>query len=278
MDQVYYLNHFYGFKNLSIHKLGGSSVTSIVNRSEGGRPKTMTVERHINNNYDDGSIRSRDIAFFRSGKLAATGFLVTDYEDESKTQSYMIYLPALRKIRRFAQPAHDDAWGGTVFTFGDVTLRKPEHEDHELMGRETHKHCSGYMSIPISQMNRYTRDLPKDEPCEHKGKEIYVVKSTTKFENWWYDYRISYIDTETFGDYRTEYFKNGEMVKTIDRDWGNLSAEFTDPRAVFWKSWYGKDLKTGKETWAYIPRAVVKINTDKKNGYWSPRTLTKLKR
>ena len=278
IDQVYFLNHFYGFKNFSIENLGSKSVTVIVNRTEGSSPKTMTVTRHINSDYNDGKIRQRDIAFFGSGKLKATGFLITDYEDESKTQSYMIYLPALRNIRRFAQPAHDDDWGGTVFTFGDVALRKTEHEDHELLGEEAFKHCSGFMDIPRNQRNRYTRDLPESEPCEHKGKMVYKVKSTTKFENWWYDYRISYVDKETFGDYRTEYFKDGKMVKFIDRDWGELSAEFKDPRKLFWKSWYGKDVGTGKETWAYIPRDVVKYNTDKPSKYWSPRTLTKLKR
>ena len=266
IDQVYFLNHFYGFKNYSIESLGSKDVTVIVNRTEGDNPRTMTVTRHINNNYDDGKIRQRDIAFFGSGKLKATGFLITDYEDESKTQSYMIYLPALRKIRRFAQPAHD------------VALRKTEHEDHELLGEETFTFCSGFMDIPRNQRNRYTRGLPESEPCEHKGKTVYKVKSTTKFKNWWYDNRISYVDTTTFGDYRTEYFKNGDMVKFIDRDWGELSAEFKDPRKLFWKSWYGKDVVTGKETWAYIPRGVVRYNTDKPNGYWSPRTLTKLKR
>ena len=118
IDQVYFLNHFYGFKNFSIENLGSKSVTVIVNRTEGSSPKTMTVTRHINSDYNDGKIRQRDIAFFGSGKLKATGFLITDYEDESKTQSYMIYLPALRKIRRFAQPAHDDDWGGTVRVHG----------------------------------------------------------------------------------------------------------------------------------------------------------------
>jgi len=69
IDQVYYLNHFYGFDNYSIENLGSKSVTVIVNRTEGNRPKTMTVTRHINNKYDDGKIRARDIAFFGSGKL-----------------------------------------------------------------------------------------------------------------------------------------------------------------------------------------------------------------
>ena len=277
IDQVFYLNHFYGFKNYNIENLGAKSVTVVVNRTKGNRPKTNTLTRSLNNNYDDGKIRQRDIAFFSSGKLKATGFLITDYEDNSKSQSYMIYLPALRKIRRFVQPAHDDDWGGTVWTFGDVTLRKPEHETHELLGEEAFGHCSGFMDIPKNHRNRYTRDLPKTQPCDHKGKQVYKVKSTTKFKDWWYDYRVSYVDTKTFGDYRTEYFKGDKMVKIIDRDWGSLGEDY-DPRQAFWKSWYAKDLNTGKESWAVIPRDVVKVNTNKPNSYWTPRTLTKLKR
>jgi hypothetical protein len=48
------------------------------------------------------------------------------------------------------------------------------------------------------------------------------LKSTTKFENWWYDYRISYVDTKTFVDYRTEYFRDGQKIKVIDRDWVSM--------------------------------------------------------
>ena len=37
------------------------------------------VERHLNNNYENDVIKSRDLAIFRSGKLRGTGMLVTDY-------------------------------------------------------------------------------------------------------------------------------------------------------------------------------------------------------
>ncbi len=276
IEQVYFVNHFYAFKNFAIIKKG-RKITVLVSRAKGKRPTTNTIERYLNNDYrDDPVIKAKDLAIFRSGKLRGTGILITDYKDESKSQSYVIWLPALRKIRRFAQPAQDDAWGGLDFTFGDVVLRKPDDETHELLGKEVFQECLKGMEIPKKQRNRYTRHLPS-ESCASKGREVYKVKSTTKFKNWWYDYRISYIDTETFADYRTEYFKDGKKIKFIDRDWRRVE-EIDDPRALAWGYWYGKNFITGHESWAVIPPEVIRYNADFKPSLWSERTLRKIKR
>ncbi|MCU7916249.1 MAG: hypothetical protein KZQ65_10240, partial [Candidatus Thiodiazotropha sp. (ex Gloverina cf. vestifex)] len=105
------------------------------------------------------------------------------------------------------------------------------------------------------------------------------LKSTTKFKNWWYDYRISYVDTKSFADYRTLYFKNGELIKIIDRDWGLVNTEEEgDPRALFWKYWYGLDLRTGHESLAVIPKKVVEYNSNRRNSFWTEKTLRKIKR
>ena len=273
--QIYFVNQFHAYKRYSIDKVG-RTMTVIVNRSKGKKPTTLTVERHKNNEYDDGEVRSKEVAIFRSGKLRGTGMLIVDFENDSKPQSYSIWLPALRKIRRFAQPAHDDAWGGTDFTFGDVILRKPVHETHELLGKETFNECLMAMEVPKEQRTRYMKNLPEPS-CAPKGSEVYKLKSTTKFKNWWYDYRISYVDTKTFADYRTEYFKDGNMKKIIDRDWKTLGED--DPRELSWGYWYGKTLGTGHETWAVIPEEVVKYNhQDKPSKFWTESTLRKIKR
>ena len=276
MEQVYFVNHFYAFDNYAITKQK-KDITVLVIKGEGKKPTTNTLERYLNNNYSDGNIKAQDLAIFRSGKLKGTGMLITDYEDDAKTQSYMIWLPALRKIRRFAEPAHDDAWGGSDFTFGDVALRKPFHETHELLGKESFNDCLGFIEVSDKEQTRYTKGLPKSGSCDHKGKEVYKVKSTTKFENWWYDYRISYIDAKTFADYRSEYFKGDEMVKVIDRDWVPLGKS-DDPRAVGWGYWYGKTLGTGNQTWAVIPSNVNQVDQTYDDNWWSESTLRKIKR
>ena len=275
IEQVYYVNHFYSMKNYAIVK-DGKEITVLVNKVKDAKPTTVTLERFLNNEYEDGVVKARDLAIFRSGKLKGTGMLITDYVDDAKPQSYMIWLPALRKIRRFAQPAHDDSWGGTDFTFGDVSLRKPMHETHELLGKETFNDCLGAVEVPENQRSRYTKNLP-EAYCGAKGREVYKVKSTTKFENWWYDHRISYVDTETFADYRTDYFKDGEKIKVIDRNWQPVDG-IDDPRAQRWGYWYGTTLDTGHETWAVIPDQATRTNGDFEESLWSEQTLRKIKR
>lgn len=278
MEQVYYVNHFYAVKNFSIEDQG-NKITVIINKAPDSKPTTITVERHLNNEYDDGTVQAMDLAIFRSGKLDGTGMLITDYVDDAKSQLYQAWIPAIRKVRRFAQPAHDDAWGGTEFSFGDVTLRKPFHETHELMGTETFKGCLGSLSMGEDEWTRWTsavRDYIKAD-CGPDGKQVYKVKSTTKFDNWWYDTRISYIDTSTFADYRTEYFKGGEKIKELDRSWRDMGG-VDDARGQYWGYWYGKNLKTGYETMAVIPDEVAKWNTSNKSSMWSERTLRKIKR
>jgi hypothetical protein len=276
--QVYYANHFYAFSNFSI-KRRGRTLSVLLNKSENGSLIATALERHLNNNYDaNDAIRSRDLAIFHSGSLRGRGMLVTEYKDDTKSQDYMVWLPKLRKIRRFAQPRQEDAWGGSVFTFGDVTLRKPEDETHELLGKKRMRTCLGMMDELEGKIIRYTEQVP-ERSCRQINREVYGLKSTTKFKRWWYDYRISYVDTESFADYRTLYYKNDRLIKVIDRDWGKVNAEGEgDPRALFWKYWYGYDLRTGQESLAVIPRKVVEMNSDRKNSFWTERTLRKIKR
>jgi len=285
MNNVYYVNHFFAFKNYSIQK-AGRTITVIVKKSEGKKPLTETVERYLNNDYaGDANIKSKDLAIFRAGKMRGTGMLITDYKDDAKSQEYLLWLPALRKVRRFAQPAHDDSWGGTDFTFGDVTLRKPMHETHALEGTQTLGMDLKSLVIPASEQTSATTNLPAGTG-EFSGREVYKVKSTTNFSGWWYDHRITYVDTKTFADYHTEYYKDGQMIKFLDKNWQKLDGS-SDARALRWYAWYGKDLRTNHESLAYIPQEVTKTNQEsfkigRKNyntsKLWQEATLKKIKR
>jgi len=267
-EQVYFVNHFYANKNYSVQK-DGRNVAVIFNRTKGKTPKTITLSRYINNDYNDGKLIARDMTLFQSGKLKGTSMLITDFADDNKSQSYAIWLPQLRKINRFANPGHEDSWGNSDFTSGDVTLRKPEHETHEILGKEKFDECLGTMVMPKSYRSKYTRNLPG--PKCVKGRDIYKLKSTTKFPDWWYDYRLSYVDAESFSDHRTEYFKNGKMIKVVDRDWGSFGE--ADKRSQYWNYWYGKTLATGHETWMIIPEGITHKNSELKSDFWSTESL-----
>ena len=273
--QVFFVNHFYAVKNLFIKRKGKTQVTVLASRTKGKRAKTNTLRRFLNNDYDDGEIRAKDIALFHSGNLNGTGMLITTYVDDSKSQSYSIWLPALKKIRRFSEPPHDQSWASTDFTFGDIYLRKPRHETHELLGTTVLEDCLEAMEVsPEELRNKYLRQLHPAQ-CEHKGKTVYKLKSTTKHKNWWYDYRISYVDTKTFADYRTEYFNGDKKIKFIDRDWTSMKLD--DPRGIFWRYWYGKNLITGHETMVSVPEDFVTWNKDTGSGnLWSEESLSPL--
>jgi hypothetical protein len=274
ISQNYFVNHFYSFKNYAISKQG-KAITALILRAKDSNPLTLTLERYLNNEPKAKGIHAQDLAIFRSGKLKGTGMLITDFQDQSKSQSYEIFIPSIRKVRRFAQPARDDSWGGSDFTFGDVTLRKPQHETHELLGSQNFVGCLDIMKNV--QRNKYTQHAKIEADCSPDGKSVYRLKSTAKDKNWWYDERISYIDKKTFADYRSEYFKDGRQIKTIDRSW--VSAGLDDARANYWGYWYGHNLVTGHETLAFIPANVTKINHKyKSRNLWSTKTLRKIPR
>ena len=270
--QNYFVNHFYSFGNYAITKKG-KDITALILRAKGSNPLTLTLERYLNNEPKAKGVNAQDLAIFRSGKLKGTGMLITDFSDANKSQSYEIFIPSIRKVRRFAEPARDDAWGGSDFTFGDVTLRKPKHESHELLGKATFAGCLNVMKDV--KRNKYTQNAKIEADCSTDGKEVYKLKSTANTANWWYDHRISLIDAKTFADYRTEYFKGGKHIKTIDRSW--VSANLDDPRASYWGYWYGKTNTTGHETMAFIPSTITKVNHKYKNkNLWSNKTLRKM--
>ncbi|MBT6326997.1 MAG: outer membrane lipoprotein-sorting protein [Candidatus Thioglobus sp.] len=271
-NQNYFVNHFYSFGNYAITKKG-KEITALILRAKGSNPLTLTLERYLNNKPTKTGVNAQDLAIFRSGKLKGTGMLITDFVDQNKSQSYEIFIPSIRKVRRFAEPARDDAWGGSDFTFGDVTLRKPKHDNHELLGKTKFSGCLGVMKDV--KRNKYTQNAKIEADCSVDGKEVYKLKSTANDANWWYDHRVSYIDTTTFVDYRSEYFKGGNKVKVIDRSW--VSAGLADKRSNYWGYWYGTTLGTGHETMAFIPSNVTKVNHKyKKKNLWSTRTLKKM--
>ena len=275
--QVFFVNHFYSVNNLFIQRQGKTHVTVLATRAKGEKADINTLKRYLNNDYKDGVVRSKDIALFHSGKLRGTGILITDFLDDNKSQTNAVWLPALKKIRRYNEPPQDDSWGKSDFTYGDVYLRKPQHENHEILETNTFNDCLGSMNLSDKESkNRYLKQLYPSQ-CDHKGKKVYKLKSTTKFKNWWYDYRISYIDTTSFADYRVEYFKKDQKVKVIDKDW--VSMGLSDPRGVFWRYWYGKNLITEHETMINVPEKFVSWNKEIEDNdiLWSEDMLKKMR-
>ncbi|WP_457666803.1 outer membrane lipoprotein-sorting protein [Thiolapillus sp.] len=264
-EEVYFVNHFFAVDNISY----GSKrhPMQLINLPTEGKAQRYRLERHLNNVYDRGDIRARDLVIFRSGKLRSTGILVDIYKDRRRPLSFAIWLPVLRKIRRHAEPDPADIWGGSIFTYGDIYLRRPEDENHTLLGKIRFPGCLGLLDPAPDGLQ---------PSCAPKGKEVFHLRSTNRNPNWWYDYRDQYIDTESYADYRAEYYRDGKRIKIIDKDWRSMN--LTDPRAQYWRYWYGKDLRSGAEGLAWIKDGQVSWNDRVSRNLWSLATLRKLSR
>ncbi|MGV6825826.1 MAG: outer membrane lipoprotein-sorting protein [bacterium] len=271
--QIYFVNHFFGVRN--IHYGDKKNPLVLVNRAANAKPKQITLERHLNNEYADREIRAMDLAIFRSGKLRGTGILVEDYHDPTRSLTFKLWLPAIRKIRRHAEPDHGQTWGGGVFTFGDIYLRRPSHERHEVLKISHFEGCLDSMTTNSPINSRYFDTLPSPG-CLDEPREVYELKSHTLFSDWWYDYRIVYVDKQTFADYRSDYFKNDKLVKRIDKHWHSMNQ--VDPRNQYWTYWYGKRPATGLEAIAFIGVEAIKWDKEVNPGLWSEQTLRKISR
>jgi hypothetical protein len=210
------------------------------------------------------------MAILTSGKARGTGVLFTRYTDPQKGSVIAMWLPALRKIRRVNEPSHEDVWFGTNLTYGELVLRRPDDEVHELLGESQVEACLSAMALQPWEKSRYTRHLPGPQ-CAHIGKPVYLLKSTAKFKNWWYDYHLSEIDKRTFALYKTVYYKDGEKVKSVFIDWQSLDQP--DPRITYPRYIYAITHQDGKDSMVYVPRSTISLNVDLNDDFWSERTL-----
>jgi len=276
-EQVYAVSHGLLVENASSKKQG-KDIAMLVNRPpaekrvSGRKPIVNTFETYGNSHPEDPALESMQMAIIKSGKARGTGILFISNTDKSKPGMMTVWLPTLRKARHINEPSHEDTWVGTNLTYGELVLRRPEHEAHELLREDVFNDCLLAMELNPWEINRYTRKLPGPQ-CGHKGKAVYVVKSTTKFQYWWYDYHITEIDKKTFAPYRTVYFKDGKKVKTVVVDWQSLDQE--DPRISYPRYIYAVTHESGIDSMVYVPRSTILLNQDLPDSFWSLKTLQK---
>jgi hypothetical protein len=279
-QQVYTVAHG-GLVDNAVSRRVGNRVALVINRAplemrKGQRkPSVQTFDTYVNNRPADPAIDSQQMAILTSGKTRDTGVLFTRYKESERKASIAMWLPALRKIRRINEPDPADVWFGTNLTYGELVLRTPEDETHELLQAGVMQECLEVMQLKPWEMTRYTKNLPAPQ-CAHKGRQVYRLKSTTKFRNWWYDYHISDIDKETFALYRTVYYKGAEKVKTVYIDWQSLQQP--DPRISYPRYIYAITHADGKDSLVYVPRETISLNLDLPDTFWSEETLQNYRR
>ena len=272
----YNVNHSLYIKNMMIKKKKRSSIIT-VSRSVGVKPRISAVERFLSNEYDDGVIESKDLVIIRSGKLKGLGVLMTSYLDPKRSHQFMMWIPALRKVRRMAEPEDAGMGAGDIAFLQDVKLRRFHEESYSLVKTKVMDIELSMMPFKKGEFGRFTKGFPYKKSTKIRGRKIHILKSTAKKKNHWYDHRISYIDSEYFTDYITQYYKNGKRIKEVHRHWIHLG-NHPDPKAKMWYYWYSKDTQTGYEMVTYVPKKLIKVDKKVKKSFWSTRTLKKIKR
>ncbi|MCU7854466.1 MAG: hypothetical protein KZQ79_02030, partial [Candidatus Thiodiazotropha sp. (ex Lucinoma borealis)] len=138
-SQVYTAAHG-GLVRNALSKRQGREVAVVVNRApqsmrtQNRVPGVQTFDTYVNNSPQDPAIETLQMAILTSGKTKGTGVLFTRFTEIGKGAMISMWLPALRKIRRINEPSHEDVWFGTNLTYGELVLRGPEDEVHELLG------------------------------------------------------------------------------------------------------------------------------------------------
>jgi|FLOH01.1.fsa_nt_gi hypothetical protein len=273
--QVYFVNHQLYLDN-QLLKASKTHSILIVRRAKGKKPRVLRAERYLNNDYSDGITKSKDLVIFISGNLKGTGVLAREFMDEEKSLEILMWLPALRKVRRMAEPSKNMGYSAADVAFmEEAKLRRLSEDKYELLETRTMDFEFGQIELKPSELDRFSKLLPQKK---HSLKaEVYLLKATPE-ENAWYDYRIDYVDTKHFTAYRTDFYKEDKPIKTIDRQWVKVKG-IDDPRAYMWNYWYSINPETKFVTVNYIPDEIIQSN-DKhiSSTFWSESTLSKIKR
>jgi len=171
------------------------------------------------------------------------GFMRWAYmPDEEKAAEQWIYLPTLRKIRRVSVRDLSDSFLGSDLTYGDISYRSIESDDHQL--------------------NRIDKD--------QGGREYYVVISTPKERNPQYSKRISwYSKTEDMKEcvkVRVDYFDRKDVfLKRQLLKWQKVN------NAWVWDKVFVQNVQTFHKSFFEV--AKVKINAGISNEWFSERRL-----
>jgi hypothetical protein len=268
----YRVNHTLDVKNLLIKKQKRQMILS-VSRSIGVKPRITALERFLSNDFKDSHIESKDLIIIRSGKLNGLGVLMTSYNDPLRSHEYLMWIPALRKVRRMAEPKEAGMGAGDIAFLEDAKLRRYHEESYHLIESKKMNLDLKMMAFKKGEFGRYEKYIPYKKHTKLSNKKIYIIKSTYKKKGHWYAYRISYIDSQNFRDYMTFYYKDNKKIKEVYRHWTSIGKH-----SSYWYYWYSKDLQTGHEMFTFIPKKLIKINQSMKKSFWSTATLEKIKR
>lgn len=276
----YEIEHFQGFEQLAVGYEQAPDMRLF--SFSGGALSEIATERLLRHEAQTDGLLTLDRVSFHSGKLRGNAILL-----ESKAGQpgkFMMWLPSLRKLRRFAEPALNDVWAGSNLSYGDLYLRRPEHEKHTLL--ESAESELGCLKDILALASEILQKLPSPERkpwCYSAKRAVITLRSEPVYAGAEYAYRLRTLDAISFAEYRAEYFDaQGHKLKQLEKAWYRVTE--APPDQWLWRFWSVRvfaDEAVGQDraqSLAWIPVDAIAINPGLPRKLWSERALRKIRR
>jgi len=136
-----------------------------------------------------GTTTKSKIRFLSPAEVSGTTILI--YDNDKKDDDMWIYMPSLRNTRRIVSSEKGKSFMGSEFSNADMSKPNPDDYTYKLLG-----------SASVNAKECW------------KIESVFVDKTTEK--NHGFSKKVSYIDKESFLNYKTEYFgSDGKLFKTM---------------------------------------------------------------
>ena len=165
------------------------STLILENVDRNGKSETLEIKQ-----YGGGDNGLKNVAFDFIAPASVKGMRVLQLEKVKKADDRWVYQPKLRQSRRIPMADRTGAFGGTEFTYNDMTIRNEDEDDNEMMEDPSKVTVNG---------TEYTCWKIKSTP--YKKSEVE------------YSYRISWFDKKTYIPVRIEFYDTkNKMIKTYE--------------------------------------------------------------
>ena len=136
----------------------------------------------------------KNVAFDFKAPASVKGMRVLQLEKLKKADDRWVYMPKLRQSRRIPMTERTKSFGGTEFTYNDMTIRNEDEDKNEIVEDEA--------KITVND-NSYLCWKMKSTP--YKKSEVE------------YSYRMSWFDKKTYIPVRIEYYDSkNKMIKLYE--------------------------------------------------------------
>ena len=136
----------------------------------------------------------KNVAFDFKSPASVKGMRVLQLEKLKKADDRWVYMPKMRQTRRIPMTERTKSFGGTEFTYNDMTIRNEYEDDNVMMDDSANITVNG---------TAYT---------------CWKIKSTPyKLSEVEYHYRVSWFDKKTYIPVRIEFYDvKDKMIKTYE--------------------------------------------------------------